>query len=70
MPLTTVHHYLTIGDRPYCDHLGCQAGLDLALKTGVDTCGYRSGAAAKRAAKALQPFFCVPVRAVRGDCPA
>lgn len=63
-----IHSHVMVGDTPYCDWTGCAAGRDIATKSGVTTCGQVSFAAAQRAAKALQPFFCVPVTAVRGDC--
>lgn len=70
--ITAVHHHLTINGTPYCDYLGCAAGRSIAAKSGVKTCGHVSGAAAKRAAKALRPSFKagVKIAAVPGDCPA
>lgn len=64
------HHHITINGKPYCDWLGTMAGREIALKSGVDTCGHLSGAAANRSAKALRPFFAhgVKVSAVPGDC--
>lgn len=67
-PIMSSHAaHLTIAGRPYCERLGCQAGLDLALKTGVSSCSYPSTAAAKRAAQALRPHL-HSVRVVPGFC--
>lgn len=68
MPKQVAH--LTVNGLPYCDRLGCVAGMDTARKSGVDSCDFASMAAARRAAKALRPFFCVPVRVVAGYCTA
>lgn len=62
-------HHLKIGDRTYCDVTGCTAGLITAGKSGVTACSYPSRQKARDAAKALRPFFCVPVRVISGDCP-
>ena len=35
-------HHLTLSGRPYCDMLGCMAGLDTARKLDVHTCDYRA----------------------------
>lgn len=64
-----IEHHLMVGVTPYCGYLGCQAGQEIASKANVHTCGFASGADARRAAAQLRPFFCTPVRAVRGLCP-
>lgn len=63
-------HHLTVGDKPFCDKLGCLAGLDVAKRSGVHTCDQPSKKAALEAAKKLKPFFRVPVRVVAGPCKA
>lgn len=64
------HHHIMIGDTPYCDMLGTMAGQHVALKSGVDICGHVSGAAAKRAAQALRPYYRAGrVKIVAGCCP-
>lgn len=62
--------YLQVGDTPYCEWLGCIAGQDKATQSGVHSCSHMGTRQAREAAKALQPFFSVPVRAVVGNCPA
>ncbi len=62
-------YHLTVGDRTYCDVTGCVAGTTTAGKAGVFECSYPSRALARDAAKKLRPFYCVPVRPVKGDCP-
>lgn len=46
-------HYLTLHGRPYCDHLGCQAGQSLARDSGVRYCSYITRADAIKARKTL-----------------
>lgn len=67
--MNKVEHHILVGGLPLCGYLGCAAGRDIAAKSGVDQCGFESGAAAKRAAAKLRPFFCAPVRAAPGLCP-
>lgn len=35
-------YFIRIANRPFCDHTGCIAGLNLAKAAGVDQCGYRT----------------------------
>lgn len=63
-------HHLTVAGQPYCGWLGCQAGRDIAAKSGVSGCTTASKAAAERAKKALAPHFRKgAVQIVPGDCP-
>lgn len=62
-------YHIQVGDRTFCDVTGCIAGLRTADKAGVHTCSFPSRAKARDAVKALTPFYCVPVRAIQGDCP-
>lgn len=68
--MTRVPHHIMIGDTPWCDWSGCQAGRDIMTKIGQHiTCGQPSGAAARRAAQALRPHFRKgAVKVVAGHC--
>jgi hypothetical protein len=61
--------HLTVGGTTYCDWLGCMAGQGKAAQSGVYSCSHTGARAAQEAAKALQPYFKAPVRAVAGECP-
>jgi len=62
-------HHIQIGDTPWCDWTGCQAGRDILAKVGPTSCGQPSGAAAKLAAQALRPHFKRGrVKVVAGPC--
>lgn len=66
-------HHLTLNGRPYCDHLGCVAGLDLARLSGVDQCTHATKAAAEHAATAVRRaggYGPNRIKVVAGDCPA
>jgi len=65
-----VPSHIMIGDRTWCDWLGCKAGQDTAKATGVTSCAQPSLAAGRRAVAALAPHFKPGiVRTFRGVCP-
>jgi len=67
--MTSTPAHLTYNGRPYCDHMGCMAGLSLAKAADVHSCSYPSLAAATRAKRELRRHVYAAVRVVPGDCP-
>ena len=63
-------HHLTVNGQPYCGWTGCQAGRDIAVKSGVDHCSHTTKASAERAAFRLRPHFRRgAVKIAPGTCP-
>jgi len=67
--MKTPAHHLTLSGQPYCQHLGCMAGVQLAKQTGVDLCSYRTLTQTKQAAAALRSLG-HKVEIILAPCPA
>ena len=67
----TNHHHIKVGDDPWCDWLGSQAGQRINTAVGKDClCGHWTAASAKATASLLRPHFKRGrVKVVAGRCP-
>lgn len=68
--MTARVHHLTVGGQTWCNWTGCKAGQDVNAEAGGVTCHHPSGAAARKAAAKLRPYFKPgAVRVVATPCP-